>query len=75
MSKIAHYRKLARLTQEELAERADLGTGATVSNYEALRRQPGIHELRRIRDVFRACGLELELDDLIDDQPDSQPAA
>lgn len=68
MSKIRHYRTLAGMTQAELAEAADAGTGGAIANYEAGSRRPDVHTLVRIRDALRAKKVKVALEDLIDDQ-------
>lgn len=74
MSKIAHYRQLAGITQDELAADVGLGSGAAISNYEAGRRIPDVHTLIAIRDALRSRKVKVSLEELVD-QPDSKPAA
>ena len=50
-SKLKTLRKGRKLSQQELAERLNV-TRCTISNYETNRRQPHIHELRRIAEWF-----------------------
>lgn len=50
-NKIKILRKVRGLTQQQLAEKLDVGR-ATVSNYEIGRRQPRLNELERIATVL-----------------------
>lgn len=50
-SKIKTLRKGRKLTQQELADALNV-TRCTISNYETNRRQPHIHELKRISEWF-----------------------
>ena len=54
--KIKILRKVRGLTQEQLAEKLDVGR-ATVSNYEIGRREPRLNELERIA---KALGVGLD---------------
>ena len=74
MSKIRHYRKLAGMTQAQLAEASGVGTSGAIANYEAQTRQPDVHTLMAIRDALRAKKVRVSLEDLIDDQPETRTA-
>lgn len=50
-SKLKTLRKGRKLSQQELADKLKV-TRCTISNYETNRRQPHIHELRRIAEWF-----------------------
>lgn len=50
-SKLKTLRKGRKLSQQELADKLNV-TRCTISNYETNRRQPHIHELRRIAEWF-----------------------
>ena len=72
MTSIRKYRKLAGLTQSELALAAGVGRQSRIANYETGYRNASISDLRKIRDALLARGIECSIDSLIA-SPDCGP--
>lgn len=60
-SRIAHYRKLAGLTQGQLAKECGWGSQSRVGNYENDTREPTLGDLERISDALEISLMQLVL--------------
>jgi len=74
-SKLSYYRRLAGLTQAELAAKARFPQGQRrISYYEAGQRQPKLDDCRVLVAALNASGLECTLDDVFPPQTTAAPA-
>lgn len=75
MAALADFRKLAGLTQGELADLAGLTQGAITHLESGRTRSPEIATLRKIAAALAAKGIVCSVDDIFPPEPDQEQAA
>lgn len=66
MSALSTTRKIAGVTQQQLADMVGL-TQAAIGHYEKLRRTPGLSECRRLVAALNELGVMCSLEDVFPD--------